>query len=141
MSVIGGDLIRIPHELDVWAEVNARGGLVGLSLKDHLWGPILVSSVLLIKSAGEGGEDAQPSLETYALHPQSLLPSPVPTSSSWHIRVTGTPLCAQYITVYMVFSHPFFLPEETDKSNYSCHPTFTDEKPKETQLGSSKARE
>ena len=82
MSVIGGDLICIPHELDVWAEVNARGGPVGLSLKDHLWGPILLSAVLLINSAGEGGEDAQPSLETYSLHPQSLLLSPVPTSGS-----------------------------------------------------------
>lgn len=37
VSVIGGDLICIPHELDLWAEVNGRGGPVGLALKDNLW--------------------------------------------------------------------------------------------------------
>lgn len=61
VSVIGGDLICIPHELDLWAEVNGRGGPVGLALKDNLWGPVLPSAVLLINCAGDTGENTQPS--------------------------------------------------------------------------------
>lgn len=62
VSVIGGgDLICIPHELDLWAEVNGRGGPVGLALKDNLWGPVLLSAVLLINCVGDTGGHTQPS--------------------------------------------------------------------------------
>ena len=57
----GGDLICIPHELELWAEVNGRGGPVGLALKDNLWGPVLLSAVLLINCAGDTGGHTQPS--------------------------------------------------------------------------------
>lgn len=139
VSVIGGDLICIPHELDLWAEVNGRGGPVGLALKDNLWGLVLhqLCFSLTVQETRVGIHSPLRDL---------CAPSSKPSASpGFHLKLLANhrdnknrTLCPQphawHITVYMTFSRCVFLLGEIDRSNYSYYPAFIDEKPR-TQKG------
>lgn len=91
LSVIGGDLICIPQEVDLWAEVSGRGGPAGRSLKGHLSGTTPLSDMVL-SGAGQTDKGAQPSGDLRA-------PSSKPAFPSSHLQLLAhhsdakPPLC------------------------------------------------
>ena len=138
VSGIGGNLICIPHELDLWAEVNGRGGPVGLALKDNLWGPVLPSAVLLINHAGDTGGHTQPSqrpmrsiLKAFSF-PRFPLKAPGISQRQQEPHPLSPAPCMAHYSLHDIFT--LCVPPRRDRSNYSCHPAFIDEKPR-TQKG------